>query len=265
MRNDNRLFLYENKIDLVVEAGNLYVDNRNMNLRKQVAHKGVTNEITFTVRDRDRRPQNVQGTQMFVHIVHPRTGRRLVSRELERKSDVGIVKLYLTESDLNGIPAGLYVGVVTRNTMQAGDLPVYTDQNNNITFDIEITDQAFVTPAPTQTTSNFVKLSTDIINGENIWVSDLLLGNVKYNHAHPNHSQVLKLDDFTGDIYIQASCYSEVDNTNAESTQWFTVKHLTFTDSTTGPELVNFSVNAEWIRVVYHSVTGSITQVQLRN
>lgn len=265
MRNDNRLFLYENQIDLVIEAGNLYVDNRNMNLRKQVAHKGVTNEITFTVRDRDRKPQNVQNTQMFVHIIHPRTGQRMVSRELERKSDVGIVRLYLTESDLNGIPAGLYVAVVTRNTMQAGDLPVYTDQNNNITFDIEITDQAFVTPTPTQTTSNFVQISTQTANGVDIFVSDLLLGNVKYNHAHPNHSQVLKLDNFTGDIYIQASCFSEVDNTNADSSQWFTVEQLTFSEPSTGPELVNFSVNAEWIRVVYYPITGSIIQVQLRN
>lgn len=147
MRNDNRLYLYENQIDLVIEAGNLYVDNRNMNLRKQVAHKGVTNEITFTIRDRDRRPQNVQSTQLFVHIIQPRTGQRLVTRELERKSAVGIVKLFLTESDLRDIPAGLYVAVVTRRTMQAGDLPVYTDQNNNITFDIEITDQAFFAPS----------------------------------------------------------------------------------------------------------------------
>jgi len=265
MRNDNRLFLYENTIDLVIEAGNLYVDNRNMNLKKQVAHKGVTNEITFTVRDRDRKPQNVQGSQMFAHIIHPTTGRRLVSRELERKSQVGIVKLYLTESDLQSIPAGLYLAVITRNTPQAGELPVYTDQNNNISFDIEITDQAFVTPKPTQKTSNFVQLSTDFINGETILVSDILFGNVKFNHAHPNHSQVLKLDDFSGDIYIQASCFSEVDNTNSDSTQWFTVKRLTFTEATSDIQSFTYSVNAEWIRVVYQPITGSITEVQLRN
>ena len=43
--SDNRLYLYEDYIDLVIDTNGLYVDNRPMNNRKLIAHKGLSNEI----------------------------------------------------------------------------------------------------------------------------------------------------------------------------------------------------------------------------
>ena len=57
-QSDHKLYLYEDIIDLVIGTDGLYVDNRPMNNRKLIAHKGITNELLFCIRNRDRKKQN---------------------------------------------------------------------------------------------------------------------------------------------------------------------------------------------------------------
>ena len=56
---DHRLYIYDDPIDLVVTSDALYLENRPMNNRQLKAHKGFSNELTFNIRDRDRKLQNV--------------------------------------------------------------------------------------------------------------------------------------------------------------------------------------------------------------
>jgi hypothetical protein len=89
---DQKLYLYDDVIELVVTVDNIYVDNRPMNLRKLVAHKGITNTILFNIRDRDRRLQNVFSDTLRVYMIHPTTKRRIFTKPLVNTSDVGKVK-----------------------------------------------------------------------------------------------------------------------------------------------------------------------------
>ena len=99
-QSDHKLYLYDNNIDLVIGTDGLYVDNRPMNNRKLIAHKGLTNELIFSIRNRDRKLQNVFSDTLSAYLINPTTKRRLFYKLLEHTSNVGQVKLVLDEGDL---------------------------------------------------------------------------------------------------------------------------------------------------------------------
>ena len=262
----NRLYWYEDTIDLVVTTTALYVDNRPMNNRKLIAHKGVTNEIFFNIRDRDRKMQNMYADTLRAYLIHPTTKRRILVRALEETSEVGRVKLVLSEGDLMNINAGLYNIHVTRSSDEIQDRPVFTDQNNNIKFDIEISDQVGVEPIATQEQYRpFLQTGNTVLgDAANTFVSSAFYGNLDRNFTNAQHTLAVYPELFTGQVSIQASCMSSTPDSDDESKDWFTVTNVDLTSTSKATD-VSFNVNCNWVRIVVKPTSGSINKVQLRN
>jgi len=244
------------------------VDNRPMNNRKLKAHKGLSNEIFFHITDRDRKKQNVFSDTLRAHVVNPSTRRRIFSRTLEHTADVGVVKLVLPESDLGAVDAGLYSLYITRSETEQTDLPVFTDQNNNLKFDIEISDQGSVEPIPTQNTEVFIQTGNTILgDAANSFVTSALYGNLERNFDYAQHTMAIHASGYTGQVQIQASCLTSTPDSDDESPDWFTVSTLDIADpQTTGNIIVDtFTVNCNWVRVLHYPVSGGISKIQLRN
>ena len=252
MNSDYKLYLYNTSIDLVVSSTSIYVDNKPMNNRILSAHKGVSNEIYFNIRNRDRKLQNVFSDTLRAYIIDPGSKKRLLTKILEHTSDVGIVKLVLVEGDLTNLDAGLYQVHITRSTQENTDLPVFVDQNNNVKFDIKITDQTSVEPVATQE--------------ETVFVSSALYGNLDHNFVNAQHSLALYTTSYTGNITIQGSCLQGVPDTDDVSKDWFNISTLALSNSSVITHRT-FSVNANWIRVIHtpSNASGTIDRVMLRN
>jgi len=265
---DQRLYLYNDTINLVVTTTSMYVDNRPMNNRRLKAHKGVSNEIFFTVTNRDRKKQHVFNDTIRAHLINPSTGRRIFSRMLEHTSDLGVIKLVLAESDLGDVDAGLYQIYLTRSETEQTDLPIFTDQDSNMRFDIEVTDQASMTPIATQSTDNFIRTGNTLLgDAANSFVTSALYGNLERNFSYAQHTMAIHAQGYTGQVQIQASCLTSVPDSDDESPDWFTVATLDVDDpqNTGNIVLSTFTVNCNWVRVLHYPVTGSISQIQLRN
>lgn len=261
---DNKLYLYENNIELVVTTDYVYVDNRPMNNRKLKVHKGVANEIIFSIRDRDRKLQNVFADSLFATVVDPNTRSRLFVKSLTDTLDIGKVKLTVTEADTNMLEPGLYHVYITRDTGDAA-YPVYTDQDNNMRFEIEITDQVYTTAVETQETTTLIQTGNTLLNDPaNTFVSSALYGNLDRNFPSAQHTMAIYVDNFSGNIKIQASCLSGVPDSDDASTDWFDVSTL---QVSTTDEIVSssFVANCNWVRVLSEPLSGSITKIQLRN
>lgn len=223
---DHKLFLYDTSIDLVINSDGLYVDNRPMNNKKLVAHKGLSNEIVFNIRNKDRKLQNIDSDILRGTLVLPSTGKRIFSRVLTHTGSTGQVKLSIVEGDLSNLDAGLYQLYVSRDTPEGTDLPVYTDQNNNIVFDIEIKDQTMQTPVATQTANvNTFLQVTNTNNGDssNVFVTSALKGNQARNFSECLHSIAIHPNLYDGRIDIQASCVENTPDTANNSNDWFNV------------------------------------------
>jgi hypothetical protein len=265
---DQQLYLYNDTIELVVSAnGSIHLDNRPMNLRTLQAHKGLNNEIFFTIRNRDRKLQNVFSDTLRAYLLEPKTKRRVMSRLLSHTSDIGKVKLLLTAGDLLDIPAGLYHLYITRSNVEDVDLPLYNDQSNNIRFDINITDQAGTEPVATQENISFVQSGNTLLGDtSNNFVSSAFLGNLEKNFSNAQHTIAIYTQTYTGNIKIQASCLVSVPDSDDTSKDWFDVATLPLTNFT-GVKYNTFQVNCNWIRVVHYPDTpeSAINKILLRN
>lgn len=266
---EHKLYLYEDTVELVINTDGLgiYVDNRPMNIKKFLAHKGVTNELFFTVRNRDRKLQNVFNESIRAHIVSPTTRTRLLSKVLEHTTDVGKIKLTLLEGDLQNIGSGMYHIYLTRTSQDNIDRPFYSDQNNNVRFDIEITDQTAMEPIPTQEATDFTQVANTLLgDSSNVFVSNAFYGNVDRNFINAQHTIGIYPETFTGNITIQGSCITGVPEQEYNSLDWFNITTIPLSNSSSIAHQT-FSVNANWIRIKYtpDDESSTISKVMLRN
>jgi len=258
---NNRLYLYENSVDLVIEADNLHVDNKPMNNKSLIAHKGLTNTINFNIRNRDRKLQPVFTDDVVAYIVNPASRTRLLTKRIEVTSDTGMVKLHLTEGDLQNINPGLYRMYITRTNENGVDLPMYSNQNNDVALDIEISEQAVLEPIPTQFNTTMLEPTN------NVFVSSAFFGNLDSNFQNAQHSVAVYHSTYTGNIKIQASCLHTTPDADDAHSDWFDVVSNVAISGTTDILHKSFSVNCNWVRVISYpdDANSTISNIHVRN
>ena len=262
---DHRLYLYDDPIDLVVTSDALYLDNRPMNNRKLKAHKGFSNELTFNIRDRDRKLQNVFSDTLFAHIYNPTTKKRIISRRVEKTSNIGIVKLYLNEGDLVNVDAGLYKIYFTKDSAETKDMPIYSNQDYDVSMNIEILADAVIEPTATQVANVFTQVAnTSLGDSANIFTTNSLYGNQDRNFADARHSLAIYPSTYTGNVLIQGSIVENAPGNDDASKDWFNIANCSFS-ATSNITHKTFTVNANWIRCLTYPTSGSISQILLRN
>ena len=262
---NNRLYLYDQYVDYVISGDSLNLDNRPMNNRRIIAHKGVTNDIFLNIRDRDRKLQNVFAQTLRAYVVSPTTKKRIVSRILEHTSDIGVVKLTLSEGDLANIDAGLYKVYIAMSLDDVQDRPVYSDQNNNVAFDIEIADQLGLSPIPTQVQNTFLQTGNTMVgDASNTFVTNAMYGNLDRNFADAQHTLAIYPNTYTGQVTIQASCLTGQPDNDDASTDWFDVQNIDLSN-TSSISHTTFNMNCNWVRILSKPSSGSIDKVLLRN
>jgi hypothetical protein len=260
-----KLYRYDTTIDLMLSGSTLHLDNRPMNNKKLKAHKGVTNTLLFSVTDKDRRPQNMFTDHVRAHIISPTNRRRLLTKKLEPAFELGKLTLLLTDGDLQNITSGLYHIYLTYSPDVNEEMPLYSDQNNNVKFEIEITEQVVMDPVATQEETSFSQTSSTLSGGSaNVFVSDAMFGNLEKNFQNAQHSVAIYPEGYTGQVLVQASCISTTPNTEDTSKDWFTVKTVDLVNESNISHQT-FSVNCNWVRVVSTPTSGTITKVLLRN
>lgn len=265
---NHKLYLYDEVVDLVIGSDGLYVDNRPMNNKRLTAHKGLSNELYFSIRNKDRKLQNVNSEIIRGTLFRPATGERIFSRILEHTGTTGQVKLNIAEGDLTNVDEGLYQLYISRETSESIEYPVYADQNNNLVFGIEIKDQTKRTPVETQTAnvSQFMQV-TNTNNGDdsNVFVTSAFKGNQARNFSSCLHSIAIHPDSYTGNFSIQASCVENTPDSANSSSDWFNVVSNVSLTSNSTIYHSTFQVNANWVRVLSEPTAGNISLVQLRN
>lgn len=257
------LYLYDTVIDLTLTGNQYHLDNRPMNTRHLKAHRGLTNTLHFRVTDRDRVSQNMYNRVTTAVITDPQERTQVLVKHTTTGLDPNVITLTLTPSDLRDLEAGIYeMYLQTQGNLSAETTPLYSTQNNDLSFELEITDQGRVDPRPTQVSDSM------FIGVGNIVVSGALRGNMSGNHTNPQHTMAITTEAFTGNITVQTSQLNNVPSEEANSSHWadlFTVE----ANNSTSIHSFTFLANTNWLRVKYtpadaNSLLG-VKQVQLRN
>lgn len=264
MYSDMVLYLYENIIELSVTENTLYMDSGPMNNNKLVAHRGVDNILTFSIRNRDRKLQNVFNQTLSATIIDMGNNRKVLIKNLEHDSEIGILRLNLLKGELQNIDSGVYKMFVTR-TANDRDFPVFSTHNNDVKFDIEITDDTFASPLETQITTTIIRDEAENDRTDVSFRSGTLRGNLDRNFQNPLHTIGIYFTGFEGNIKVQGSCSGTLPESDND---WFNILDVNIEPEETIYH-ENFELNVNWIRVLGDPANdesdGTIDKVLLRN
>jgi hypothetical protein len=268
--NINKVYLYDHVWELRAIGDTLCLckDTGPMNnLQPLKAHKGVDNELIFRVLGPDRNPVDVAcGYQVFARIVDTQNRDIVFEKLCYLGPAKGLVKLKIDAGDIIDLPAGMYQMVLVRTQEFISDIPGYyvekplfTDYNDNITMQIEITEQGLVKPP----------VGITLLPGD--WTPDLIVpimgapqpcfyspripGARVLNHKDSVHSFSTYTQGFTGTLEIWGTL-EETPDAYLNSTRWVKIYPSSLaTDiqyiNYTGTQAWTFQANFMWLKFRY--------------
>ena len=209
-------------------------DNGPMNKNPIKAHKGIDNKIIFRVLGPDRVPFDVScGQQVYARIIDP-DNRTVVLEKLCRLGPAkGIVTLELDSGDIAIVAAGLYTMVMIRTEEFIVNVPdyyiekpLYSDLNDNVSMEIEITEQAFKAPLKSITYEPLDWTPDIVMPLQGAPVPSFYTGRIPggrvLNHINSVHSFSTYTENFTGVLEIWGSL-EETPDPYLSPARWFKI------------------------------------------
>jgi hypothetical protein len=262
----HKMYLYDHVRQLLAVGDSFcnFKDNGPMNNTPAKVHKGIDNKLLFRVLNPDRSPFDIACTQqVYARIIDPDNRMVMLEKLCRLGPAKGLITLELDAGDLVLVHAGLYTMVLIRTedfvTGVPGEYierPLFSDINDNIAMEIEVTEQAFKAPLPSVT-----YLPED-------WTPDIYLpvfgpptpslytgripGARVLNHNDSVHSFSTYTERFTGVLEIWGTL-DETPNPYLNVERWFKIYPSSMSqdiefENYTGTQAWTFQANFMWLK-----------------
>lgn len=269
----HKVYMYDHVRQLLV-VGDTFCpckDNGPMNKNPIKAHKGIDNKIVFRALGPDRVPYDVAcNEQVYARIMDP-DNRKVVLEKLCRLGPAkGVITLELDAGDVALIAPGLYTMVLIRTEdfiVSTPDYyiekPMYSDMNNNVEMEIEITEQAFKAPLPSITyeLSDWTPDLNIPVMGPIVrsFYTGRIPGGRVQNHINSVHSFSTYTKNFTGVLQIWGSL-EETPDAYQSASRWFKIYPTSMSNDIeyfnfSGTQAWTFSANCLWLKFRYIPTT----------
>lgn len=266
----NKLYLYDDVRRLLLnDEGYLCLDKDNAPMNKHIIkiHKGTDSSLKFRVFGPDRVPVNICDYELYGRMIDVENGDILLEKKCRLGSATGMVFLDITEGEITEIAIGTYnlviLGVkpfVSSMREQSEQLTTsfYTDYDNNVVTQIEVTNQAERQPIPSYTIEKDEWTPVLETTREGEWVrtlqTDAIPGNRVRNHMYGTHTYSIWAENATGTLEL----FGTLDETPNPSLERGWCPVYPSTDSAfiefrefTGTEAYQFEGNFMWFKFRY--------------
>lgn len=265
--NFTPIYLYDNVRQLLTIGDTFCTcsgDNSPMNNNTLRAHRGIDNKLVFRALGPDRVPFSIPPNQSIYCRIINKDNSSVVFEKICRLGPAkGIITLELNSNDLIPVSAGLYSIVLIRTDNFIANIndyflekPMFTDFENNVAMDLEITDQAYNSPTPS-ITLNPQDWTTDL-RVPNVgmpvpsFYSSRIPGNKTLNRSSAVHTFSTYTLNFTGSLEIWGSL-EEAPDPYVSPNRWFEIYPSTMSNSVqytsyTGTQAWTFQANIFWLK-----------------
>ena len=170
------------------------------NHKPLIAYRGLNVEFDFFVKDTDRKPQSLHNKIFTATVLDRNSKASLLTKTLVPADyDKGQLVLKLDHEDTLALDAKLYDLVVTYTVTDVpGSYGGSSDQNNRITFVLELKDGAIAELRPSETVNVFSPDGDDRVGGR-------MTGPVLNNSKSGLHTVAVHLTNYTGVYKMQAT------------------------------------------------------------
>lgn len=242
-------------------------DNGPMNKNPIKAHKGVDNNLIFRALGPDRVPYDVGcGQEVYARVIDVDNNTIVLEKLCSLGPAKGIIQCMLDAGDIVDIPAGKYKFVLIRTQPFAEgypgynqNLPLYSDMNDNVQMELEITEQAIANPTPSivyepgDWTPDFIAP----VNGPRTpcFYTGRIPGSRVLNHKDGVHTFSTFTHNFSGVLEIWGTL-EETPDAYLNSARWFKIYPSTMSDDITyitytGTQSWSFEANVMWLKFRY--------------
>jgi hypothetical protein len=271
----NKIYMYDHVRQLTVIGDNFCPsggDTGPMSKNPIKCHKGIDNSIIFRALGPDRVPYDIAcNQQVYARIINPENSTVVLEKLCRLGPAKGIITLELDSGDIAEISAGLYNMVLIRTQQFVSnvpdyyvELPMFSDYNDNVSMEIEITQQAL--KAPLDSVTLYPKDWTpDIIVPTfgapmPCFYTPRIPGARVKNHIDSVHSFSTYTKNFTGILEIWGSL-EESPDPYLNHARWFEIYPSTMSTSIeyfgyTGTQAWTFSANFMWLKFRYFPSTA---------
>ena len=267
------LYSYKiNELDLVKKRENLYLDNKSMNRKEFIAHKGMDNKFYICLRDQDRKKQNIYNQQIRADVIKYSSNERVMTKYTTPGLEQGQAELLIAEADMNNLSPGQYKISFKFIEDDGTNTPVFSDYNGGVLCTLIVKEDANPSPVPTQIANVWTQVK-NTNNGDvaNVYLSGNFAGNKTYNFNNANHTIGIYATNFTGNVFVEGSLGIEAPSSDDQN--WASIAVLNNLDriplsSDTGPIYYNFTGNFNYLRFKYSpgsGNSGSFDKILLRN
>jgi hypothetical protein len=266
----HKIFLYDHVWQLLAVGDTFCSCKDNGPMTNQTplkAHKGIDNSLIFRVLNPDRVPFDIAcGQQVYARIIDPDNNTIVLEKLCRLGPAKGIITLALDSGDIALVAAGLYKMVLIRTEEFVANIPdyyiekpLYSDLNDNITLEIEITEQAFKAPLPSYTIlpTDWTPDLISSVGGPPLpcFYSGRIPGARILNHIDSVHSLSTYTTNFTGTLELWGTL-DETPDPYLNDTRWFKIfpstmsQNIEFT-AYTGTQAWTFQANFMWLKLRY--------------
>lgn len=269
----NKVYLYDHVRELLM-VGDTFCsckDNGPMNNTPIKAHKGLDNKIIFRALGPDRVPVNIDcGQQVYARIMDPDNNTVVLEKLCRLGPAKGFITLELNSGDITDIHAGLYRIVLIRTEEFVVGIPgyyiekpLYSDMDDNVAMEIEITEQALKSPVP-EITLTPKDWTPDILAPLSTYprpcfYTPRIPGGRVLNHKESVQTFSTYTENFTGILEIWGTL-DESPDPYLDDTRWFKIFPSTMSQDIeyigyTGTQAWTFSANFMWLKFRYFPST----------
>lgn len=254
----HKLYLYDHVRQLLAIPDSVYLckgDNGPMNnITPLKAHKGVDNRLIFRTLGPDRIPVNIACTQqVYARIINVTNNTVVLEKLCSLGPAKGLIVLELDSGDIADIAAGPYSMVLIRTEEFVSNTPgyyiekpLYSDINDNISMEIEITEQAFKSPIPsvTITPKDWTPDILAPISGapRPCFYTSRIPGGRILNHKESVQSFSTYTENFTGILELWGTL-EEAPGAYLDDTRWFKIYPSTMSQDI---EYVGYTGTQAW-------------------
>jgi len=259
--SDTITFLQYPQRTILIDAQG-YSRTRNMpfNTTRKTIYKGVDSTLGFDVKNQDRKPVNLLGKTVMVHLMKVRTGELILQRRANLvKPEEGFCEFTILGSDLTDLPPGLYQ---LSSVIYDGDgisRSLYTDNNRRATIEVEVIDGAYPKFVPS------IECTFTELNG--VWTSQPIKSNLQRNDTSNLHTIQITAPNFKGTVEAKISLeYDSMGEYN--SVKFINDKFKIVFDGTNSVQGWNFIADARWVKIFYTpdpDNTGTVDKVLYRS
>ena len=271
----NKVYLYDHVRQLLV-VNDVFCplkDTGPMNKNTILAHRGIDNKIIFRALGPDRIPADVTcNQQVYARIINTDNNTIVLEKLCRLGPAKGLITLELDSGDISDVAPAIYNMVLIRTENFVENFPgyyvekpLYSDMYDNISMQIEITNQAFKSPQP-GITLNPKDWTPDILVSVNgggaprpCFYSSRIPGGRVLNHKDSVQSFSTYTENFTGILEIWGTL-EETPDPYLQDTRWFKIYPSTMSVDIeymqyTGTQAWTFQANVLFLKFRYFPST----------